>query len=611
MPAVALARWRPDVANLNSSFASDVLNVLLAADDYIPFPKLAPFSLAVPGTPTGGFSARNAAGEIVIFVGTEDKIYQLNGTTLDWDHVSRLGATVISNGTFASDTVWAKGAGVTIAAGVATWTAVATGLGVTQAAVFAVGTIYKVTFTISGYSVGGVLPRITGGTTVNGTLRSANGTYTEYLTAVTGNNSFSIISSGASTTLNVDNVTVEALANYASTVDERWQFEQFGDFVVAVNINDAPQVFEIGVSTNFSNLAGSPPQARYVKAWGAFLALMNISGNENRVHWSATEDITGWTPGTNNSDFQDFPDGGVVQGSNSATNPFIIMKRAIWAGTFVPGSLSVFTFTKIHDKRGAAAPYSIASRGPFTLFADSGGLFQLGADGGIAQVGLEKFDRTVFGRISGPDLAAIYGEIDPFFNRYYMAVKYSSSSDVFDRIIVYDWGIEEATQIVTSTGILFPLASGTLGYTLEGLDAISASLDALPFSLDSKVWQGGAPVMAAIDANNMLGFFSGANAEATIVTQEFGRTDGQMTRITESVPIIDTQSALISIGARNLRSDNHSVIYTAEAAQSTNTGICRKQVRARYLTYKIRIPEDVVWTHAQGINHNGVAAGLR
>jgi hypothetical protein len=121
-------------------------------------------------------------------------------------------------------------------------------------------------------------------------------------------------------------------------------------------------------------------------------------------------------------------------------------------------------------------------------------------------------------------------------------------------------------------GILFPLASGTLGYTLEGLSAVSASLDALPFSLDSKVWQGGAPVMAAIDASNKLGFYSGDNAEATITTQEFGATDGSLTRITEAMPMIDTQSALLSLGARMRRSPDDVVVWTAEAPQSANTG---------------------------------------
>lgn len=610
MTVVPFASWRPDVANLNSQFASDVMNVLLAAGSYIPFPKLVPFSQAVPAQPIGGFSGRNAAGQIVIFVGTATKLYSLNTTTLAWDHVSKLAADQVVNGTFAADVSWAKAVGVTIAAGVGTFTAVVSGQSINQAQALVAGTIYKVTFTVSGYSAGAVQPFLFGGSTVLGTAVAANGTYTQYLTAVTGNTTFGLIAVGT-TTLNFDNVTMQALANYGATTDERWQFRQYGNFVVAVNVNDNPQVFQIGTSTVFADLAGSPPRARHIAVWGDFLALGGLSGFENRVHWSGLDDITQWTPGTNNCDFQDFPDGADVQGMTDATNPIVGQKSAFRLGTFVPGSVEVFTFQKVQDKRGVAAAYSMCSRGENTFFVDSGAFFQISPIGQITPIGFEKTDRTVFGAIDGSSLFDIIGEVDPFFNRVYFAVRYNSTSTSFDRIIIYDWGIGEWTQISNSTNILFPLASGTVGYTLEGLDAVSASLDALPFSLDSRVWQGGAPVMAAMDDAFRLGFYSGNNAEATITTQEFGQTDGQMVRITETMPVVDTRAAVVSIGARTIRSADVPIVYSAETAQSTNTGLVRKRVRSRYITFKMRIPADTVWTHAQGVNHNGVPAGFR
>jgi hypothetical protein len=108
-----------------------------------------------------------------------------------------------------------------------------------------------------------------------------------------------------------------------------------------------------------------------------------------------------------------------------------------------------------------------------------------------------------------------------------------------------------------------------------------------------------------------LGFYSGDNAEATITTQEFGATDGSLTRISEAMPVIDTQSALLSLGARMRRSPDDVVVWTAEGAQSANTGIVRKRSRARYHSFRLRVPENVVWTHAQGVTHNGVPAGVR
>lgn len=483
MPLVPFAPWRPDVAHLNSSFASDVANVLLAYDSYIPFPELVPYSNAVSEQPIGGITVRDSAGSVHIFVGTATHLRKFNSSTRDWDDVSKAATT------------------------------------------------------------------------------------------------------------------------YSASVDERWRFKQFGNYVIAVNVNDAPQVYELGVSSTFDDLAGSPPNARHISIWGDQLALMNGP----TVTWSDTDDITNWSTG--NSGSQTFPDGGNIQGATDSTNPIIFQQRAIRAGTFVPGSSIVFTFQKIHDKRGAAAPYSICSRGEFAFFADSGAFYQIAPSGEIAPIGYEKVDRTIFGQIAGGNLASIYGEIDPFFTRVYFAVRVDSTNNAFDKLLIYDWNKGEWSQIDTEMDILLPLSSGTIGYTLEGLDDISASLDDLEFSLDSKVWQGGAPVMAAFDTDNKLGFFSGDNAEAILVTQELGDPGGQVMLVKEMYPVIDTNDVYVSVGCRFRRGDN--VVWTGEGVPSANTGIVRKRCRSRFHRFKLRVPAGVVWSHAQGVNVKPQPMGMR
>ena len=65
MPAqklpVEFGEWRPDVALLDSKFASEVENVFAGVNSYLPFPSLQSFSNAViPGLPgaCGLYSAR-------------------------------------------------------------------------------------------------------------------------------------------------------------------------------------------------------------------------------------------------------------------------------------------------------------------------------------------------------------------------------------------------------------------------------------------------------------------------------------------------------------------------------------------------------------------------
>lgn len=409
------------------------------------------------------------------------------------------------------------------------------------------------------------------------------------------------------TTLAWDEVS-QVTDGYSANRLSRWSIKAFGPFIIAVNANDPPQVYDVTTDIIFRDLGGSPPTAARVHIWGDFVALSGIQSQPNRVQWSGLNDCEFWTPGSQNSDYQDFPDGGRVQGTSDTTNPLVFMESAIYRATFVPGSVEIFTFQKVHDKRGAFSPSSIASRGSATFFADSGGFFQIDADGSLTPIGFEKVDRTVFSVLSASSVSEIMGAIDPFYSRVYWALDYTGSG-TFDRIIVYDWQLGQWTLL--QVNILGIASFITFGYTLEALDDISASLDALPFSLDSKQWQGGAPLLAAFDTSFRLGSFSGQNVEATVTTPEVGATDGTITRTTSSYPVVDCDNVWVSIGVRMRRGEFEPVTWLPEQTRSGNTGKIRKRSRARFHRMQIRIPEGENWTRLSGIDVDTSEAGSR
>lgn len=140
---------------------------------------LTPASLIAPGWP-GSFGHRNTA----------------------------LGVELLANGGFDTDTIWTKGTGWTIAGGVATKTGLSGNL--QQDFAFVVGGVYRVTYDVTDYVEGTVFPRFAGGTVVDGTGRTANGSYSDDITALSGNNAFRIQGSGASS-FNVDNVSLKRI----------------------------------------------------------------------------------------------------------------------------------------------------------------------------------------------------------------------------------------------------------------------------------------------------------------------------------------------------------------------------------------------------------------
>ncbi|MDC0637749.1 hypothetical protein OAP25_03510, partial [Flavobacteriaceae bacterium] len=106
----------------------------------------------------------------------------------------------ITNGTFDNSVGWTLGTGWTIAGGVATASA-SIGSTLYQDPPLVIGQTYTVTFTISNYSAGTVKIRLG---LASGTLRSANGTYTEEITC-SGSTEF-IIQKDASGAFDIDDV---------------------------------------------------------------------------------------------------------------------------------------------------------------------------------------------------------------------------------------------------------------------------------------------------------------------------------------------------------------------------------------------------------------------
>lgn len=119
---------------------------------------------------------------------------------------SSLGPELVTNGGFDADASWTKDTGWTIAAGVATATAAGAGTEILQSLAMSSGRNYRVIFTVSGYSAGGVAFGLSNGQV--GTTRSANGTFTEVIAVTSAVTTFDIRRAGSDFTGNIDNVSV-------------------------------------------------------------------------------------------------------------------------------------------------------------------------------------------------------------------------------------------------------------------------------------------------------------------------------------------------------------------------------------------------------------------
>jgi len=385
---------------------------------------------------------------------------------------------------------------------------------------------------------------------------------------------------------------------------DNWQFAQFGNNVVAVQANVTPQVFDISVSSAFADLGGSPPTSRYITVGGRFLVMSGLISNPNRVHWSGLDAITTWTAGTSFSNFVDFPDGGVVRGVAGGEFGLILQESATRRMVYVPGASPAFQIERLAEEIGLLGPYSLIRAGGRVFFYSSVGFLEFSA-GGIKAIGKEMVDRTFALDLDTANLRLLVGAQDPESTRVFWAYKsLAGSSNLFDKARVYDYALQRWSVISVSGEYLVSIVKP--GLTLEGLDSISSSIDALTFSLD-EVSAAVLSSLAAFDSSHRLSLFSGSNLEATLETAEQAIADRRVF-VRGIRPMTDAATVYGSI---KYRATQQAAATTTAETLINAEGVCPQRRDTRYARARLRIPAATLWTYASGVEPDFTSTGAR
>lgn len=385
---------------------------------------------------------------------------------------------------------------------------------------------------------------------------------------------------------------------YNCPADGFWSFAQFGNLVIATNGADAPQSFNMASSTDFAALAGSPPVAKFVMVVGEFVVLLNIQDNPQRAQWCARDDATDWTASAaTQSDSQDtLGDHGDIMGGVGGTVGFIFFERAIVRMEY-QGSPLIFRFDRIEQARGCAASGSIVPLGPAAFYLSDDGFYLFDGQQSVP-LGKHKVDKTFYGEVSQDHIPRINGAADPV-NALVMWAYPGPNSSAGDpnRVLLFNWKTGRWAKAEIAVEYFWrDLSKGT---TLDGLDAVSATLEALPFSLDARIWAGGKTLLAAFDSAHKLGFFTGSALAATLETGEAQLFPGQRALAHAIWPMVDGGTLTASLGYRDRPND--SVTWESAVAQNT-TGFCPFMRSARLLRARVTVAAGGTWEHAQGVN---------
>lgn len=400
-------------------------------------------------------------------------------------------------------------------------------------------------------------------------------------------------------------------SGYTMSGDTYWKFVRFGDEVIACgNDTDGLQGFTVGTDSAFAAISGAPA-AREIAVVRDFVVTGNVTYSSatyrSRVRWSAINDASSWTLGTDQADFQDIPDAGQITGLVGGEFGVVLMERAIARMQYV-GSPLIFTFEKVETNHGCNYPNSVASLGASQVFylADDG-FFMFNGQKSIP-IGAEKVDQFFFDDLDFANSDRISCTIDP--ENQVVMWGYPSVNGVGnpDRILVYNYAVQKWALVELDHELLS--SSLTPTFSLEALDSLSSSLDDLTTSLDSRFYSGGFFQLSA-GKDKKIHTITGAPLEATLETTEFEPANMRQSLIRSVTPYVTTKGATAPTVTSQLASRTRQIDgYTyGSAVTLNNDNTCPIRGSGRY--HRIRVNVNGDWRYALGVDIDASAMGKR
>lgn len=392
-------------------------------------------------------------------------------------------------------------------------------------------------------------------------------------------------------------------APYAVPLGDHWTFTQFGDLLIAHTLGDPIQSYNIESATDFADLAGSPPRARYSWVASDFLVLGYTDGTygEKTVRWSGLNDPEYWVIGKKGSDYQELPEGGEVMGGFGEQGGFYVIQRSgMQTFGFAPTSGFTFTRTVLNPKQGSIAPRSIVSNGPSTFFyLSDDGFFN-----GVARtpIGAERVDRWFMQQVDKSYLSDVQGSVDPFEKIIWW--RFRAVNTMYYRI-GYDWQLDRWCYNDLEVGEMVSMT--TPGFTWDSLDMLYANIDEANEPFDSRLFAGGTPTFATFTNDNKLAYFSGSPLAATVDTAHVEIDDMNRSFVSGGRVVTDATNFTVTDSVRAFHGQEP-VIGTANVPNSRTGKVpFRSDGRLHCFTWKTEQGED--WSILTSINVDARRSG--
>lgn len=380
---------------------------------------------------------------------------------------------------------------------------------------------------------------------------------------------------------------------YTLPAGDVWGATQYGDRMLFSNRSDGMFQFDIEGLGAVTAIAGAPKARSLFTAFECVFAL-DCDGNEFLMRNSAIGNYANWKSG--GAGAQEFADGESLMGGGSLNDgTAAVLQRSAVHVLSVSGDAKVYNKVKIAAGIGAVSPRCIVPTPGALYFLDVGGFYRL-TSAGLEPIGQDKVNARFLSRLDASSMATVEGAYDP--QRRQVCWRYRAgglgNDEVFANIMVFDIVTGEFVELEEQTSALMGMSVPAL--TLEDLDSFG-SIEDVPYPLDSEVWKGDRPRLAAFDETYRLGFFDGQTLAADIETATL--TSPRELRVNGVMPVTDAADIAMQLGVRQRLADP--VAWKA-AAPMQPSGRVPMSGKGRAILVRAHIPAGASWTYFRGLD---------
>ena len=380
------------------------------------------------------------------------------------------------------------------------------------------------------------------------------------------------------------------------TVSQRWNFAQFGNYVVAVN-GGATREVDLNAGTA-SSLSGAPTGTS-IAIVGDYVVIGQADGDILLVQWSAFNDHTGWTPGTDQSGFQPMLTGGEIMGLAGGEFGVILQRQRLVRMSRTGDASAPFQFDEITPNVGCAAKGSIAQAGRSVFFLSDRG-FMACDDGQLpVPIGNEKVDRWFRMNVPRDEWKRMHAAVDPTNTLVWWFLPGLNGLVVIYNWTLQDWSYGRITNDGAFSGYTSSTDTDNTGIT---------NIDADPsLTVDDPRFSGGAPRLFAVQSGQ-IGTLEGPPLQARINMGFVEFVKDRVSRIRSFRAVGDMTDASCILDCRQRLGDAENLKTCGDLRDS---GIMPVRASGKYVATRLTIPANTQWGYIRAFEYELEAGGER